>query len=65
MQSTYSLPIVTLIYRMWHRKLERCGGELGLGGDGHGFRSDSSVFLTTYSTPVSTTSPLMELNGRR
>ena len=30
--STYSLLIVTLIYRMWHRKLERHGGELGFGG---------------------------------
>ena len=28
----YSLLIVTLFYRMWHRKLERHGGELGLGG---------------------------------
>ena len=64
MQSTYSLPIVSLIYRMWHRKLERRGGELGLGGDGHGFRSMTSL-LFTYSTPVSTTSPLMEPNGRR
>ena len=66
MQSTYSLPIVTLFYRMWHRKLERRGGELGLGGDGHGFRSMTSLLflLTTYSTPVSTTSPLMEPNGR-
>ena len=66
MQSTYSLPIVTLFYGMWHRKLERRGGELGLGGDGHGFRSMTLLFLlTTYSTTVSTTSPLMEPNGRR
>jgi hypothetical protein len=67
-QSTYSLLIVNLIYRMWHRTLR----DVVVNWDlevlhGHGFWSMTSLLflLTTYSTLVSTTSPLMELNGRR